>query len=100
MDRRLVELCDAIATADRENGDRYRARPIRIPFHTDALPARTRGLRAISVLGAEDGVGPPYYHTHQDTPDRLDAEAMTRAVQFTVELARRLDREVGRGLAR
>ena len=97
LDRRMLELCEAIAEADRENGNRYRAQPIRIPFHTDALPANTRRLRAISVIGAEDGVGPPYYHTHADTPDKLDEEAMTRAVEFTLELVRQIDRDVGRG---
>jgi peptidase M28-like protein len=96
LDRRMLELCEAIAEADRENGNRYRARPIRIPFHTDALPANTRRLRAISVIGAEDGVGPPYYHTHADTPDKLDEEAMTRAVEFTLELVRQINRDVGR----
>jgi hypothetical protein len=96
LDRRMLELCEAIAEADRENGNRYRAQPIRIPFHTDALPANTRRLRAISVIGAEDGVGPPYYHTHADTPDKLDEEAMTRAVEFTLELVRQIDRDVGR----
>jgi Peptidase family M28 len=96
MDRRLVELCDAIAAADREDGDRYKARPIRIPFHTDALPAVIRGFRAISLVGAEDGLGPPYYHTPEDTPDKLDTEAMTRSVEFAVELVRRLDRDLGR----
>jgi hypothetical protein len=100
LDRRLFDLCDAIATADRDDGDRYRARPIRIPFHTDALPARTRGFRAISLIGAEDGVGAPYYHTHADTPDKLDEDAMTRAVEFTVELARQIDRDVGRQQSR
>ncbi|MEK6277629.1 MAG: M28 family peptidase [Actinomycetota bacterium] len=100
MDERLVQLCEAIATADREDGDRFGARPIRIPFHTDALPARARGFRAISLIGAEDGVGPPYYHTHQDTPDKLDSDAMTRAVEFTLELVRQLDRDVGRSAAR
>jgi hypothetical protein len=100
MDERLLQLCEAIAAADRESGDRYRARPIRIPFHSDALPARTRGFRAISLIGAEDGVGAPYYHTHQDTPDKVDADAMTRAVDFTIELVRQLDRDVGRSAAR
>jgi Peptidase family M28 len=98
LDRRMLELCEAIAEADRENGNRYRALPIRIPFHTDALPANTRRLRAISLIGAEGGVGPPYYHTHEDTPDKLDEEAMTRAVEFTLELVRQIDRDVGRGL--
>ncbi|MGH2980779.1 MAG: M28 family metallopeptidase [Solirubrobacterales bacterium] len=96
LDRRMLELCEAIATADREDGDRYRARPIRIPFHSDALPANTRGFRAISVVGADDGVAPPYYHTHADTPDKVDDNSMTRSIDFTVELVRQLDREVGR----
>jgi hypothetical protein len=96
LDQRLFELCEAIAAADRENGDRYHAQPIRIPFHSDALPVNTRGFRAISLVGCEDGVGPPYYHTHDDTPDQLDEDAMTRAVDFTLELARQIDRDVGR----
>ena len=100
MDERLVQLCEAIAAADRDDGDRFKARPIRIPVHTDALPARARGFRAISLIGADDGVGPPYYHTHQDTPEKLDADAMTRAVDFTLELVRQLDRDVGRSAAR
>jgi hypothetical protein len=100
MDERLLQLCEAIAAADRDDGDRYRARPIRIPFHTDALPARARRFRAISLIGAEDGVGPPYYHTHDDTPDKLDEDAMTRAVEFTMELVRQLDRDVGRSSVR
>jgi hypothetical protein len=99
MDRHLVELCEAIAAAgprpDRRGDDSPPPRPIRIPFHTDALPACARGFRAISVIGAEDGVGPPYYHTPDDAPDKLDGDAMTRAVEFTVELVRALDRTVG-----
>jgi hypothetical protein len=100
LDRRMFELCEAIAAADREDGNRFGARPIRIPFHTDALPANTRGFRAISLVGVEDGVGPPYYHTHADTPDELDEDAMTRAVDFTVELVRQIDRDVGRQSSR
>lgn len=96
LDRRMVELCEAIAAADHENGHRYRARPLRIPFHSDALPAMTRGFRAISVIGAEDGLAPPYYHTHADTPDRVEDDSLARAVDFTLELVRQLDREAGR----
>jgi hypothetical protein len=96
LDRRMLELCDAIAAADRENGNRYRAQPLRIPFQTDALPPSVRGFRAISIIGVEEGVPPPYYHTHNDTPDKLDEEAMTRAVEFTLELVRQIDRDVGR----
>jgi hypothetical protein len=92
MDRRLLELCGAVANAEAGFG----AQPIRISAHTDALPARARGLRATSILSLEDGLPPPYYHTPQDTPDKLDAEAMTRAVEFTLALVRALDRDAGR----
>jgi hypothetical protein len=92
MDRRLLELCEAVAAGE----SRFGAEPIRIPAHTDALPARTRGLRAISVLSVEDGLPPPYYHTPEDTPDKLDEGAMSNAVDFTVALIRALDRDVGR----
>ena len=100
MDRRLYELCEAIAAADREDGNRYRARPMRTPLHTDALPVSTRGFRAISLIGAENGVGAPYYHTHADTPDKVDEDSMARAVEFAVELVRQIDRDVGRQIAR
>jgi hypothetical protein len=100
MDRRLVELCAAIADADRAGEDRYGARALRIPTHTDALPAIARGFRAISIVAAEDGLTPPYHHTPDDTPERLDAGAVTRTVEFTLELVRQLDRDMGRSLAR
>jgi hypothetical protein len=100
MDGRLVELCDAIADADRAGESRYRARPLRIPTHTDALPAIARGFRAISIVAAENGLTPHYHHTPEDTPDKLDEDAMTRTVEFTLELVRQLDRDLGRRLAR
>ncbi len=96
MDRRLIELSEAVAEAEAA----YGARPVRIPFHSDALPVRIRGFRAISILGCEDGVGPPWYHTHDDTPDKLDEEAMTRAVDFVVGLSRAIDADVGRSPGR
>ena len=94
MDRRLREL--AAAVADSGIPAAAGARPLTIPFHTDALPAVARGFRAISLIGAEDGVGAPYYHTHEDTPDKVDDEALTRAVDFAVELVRALDRDLSR----
>ncbi|MFN8160962.1 MAG: M28 family peptidase [Solirubrobacterales bacterium] len=83
MDSRLAEIC---AEVGEDTG--IGSRPLRHPFHTDALPARVRGYRAISLLGASDGVGAPYYHTHDDVPDNLDEVALTRATAFTVALVR------------
>jgi hypothetical protein len=99
MDPRLVELCEAVAQADAEGSARYGARPIRIPFHSDALPVRARGFRAITILGCEEGVGAPYYHTPEDAPDRIDDAAMERCIGFTLDMIRALDRDVGRGAA-
>ena len=96
MDKRLFDLCEAIAAADREDGSRLRAGPARISFHTDALPVITRGFRAITVGGAKDGVGAPYYHTHADTPDKVDDDSMQRAIDFILDLARQIDRDVER----
>ncbi len=102
MDRRLVELCESIAAAQPtgEDGEAgHAARPIRHSFHTDALPAVVRGFRAISIVGAEDGVGPPYYHTPGDTPEKVDEGALARSVEFTLELVRAIDLDVARAAA-
>jgi hypothetical protein len=94
MDQRLVELCDAIASAGGEAG----ATPFRHSLVTDAIAAHVAGYRAITIEGFENGViVPPYYHTHADTPENLDEDALSGAVEFTVLLARQLDRDVGRG---
>ena len=97
MDRRLVELAEAIATADREGGGELDLAGVRHSLQSDALPAQAAGLRSIAIAAAEDGViVPPNYHTHADTADELDEDAMSRAVEFTLELVRQIDREVGR----
>ena len=72
---------------------------MRSPLLTDALPPRVRGLRAISISSLDDGLPPPWYHTAEDTPDRVDAAALTRATEFVVALARLLDREAARRAA-
>lgn len=97
FDKRLVELCDAIATADREDGNRFAVQPLAHAFGTDALPPRLAGFRSISILGAdEDGAPPPGYHTKGDTLDRIDPEVLDRAHDFVLELVRRIDRDAGR----
>ena len=91
MDPSLVELCDALAA---DPGSR--ARPVRSPLLTDALPLAVRRGRAITITGLAGGLPPPWYHTHEDTPDRVVDEALTRSTDFVVGLARLLDREAGR----
>jgi hypothetical protein len=101
LDRRLVQLCDAVAAADRQNGDRFAAEPFRHGFATDALPARLAKLRAITITCLDDGsILPANYRRPEDVPKRIDERALDRAHDFTLELIRALDRDVGRRIAR
>jgi hypothetical protein len=93
-DPQLIELCAALSTAGQS------ARPIRHPVLDDAMPARVRRMRAITLRTTdEDGNLAPWYHTHDDVPERVDGEALTRATEFLVSLVRLIDRDAGRGAA-
>ena len=95
MDRRLAELCAAIADAD-EDG-RYRAAPLRHGFATDALAARVAGMRATAITCLEPGaMVPANHHTHADRPDAIEVAALGRAEEFALDLIRALDRDVAR----
>jgi Peptidase family M28 len=97
-DPQLIELCQALSESGAAGTDG--ARPIRHPLLDDAMPARVRRLRAITLRTTdENGNLAPWYHTHDDVPDRVDAEALTRTTDFVVSLARLLDREAGRTAA-
>ena len=94
MDPELIELCEALAAAGPAE---HRALPRRFPLGTDALPAAIRGFRAITITGLDEGGLPPsWYHTHDDTPERVDAAALARATEFVAGLAALLDRELAR----
>jgi hypothetical protein len=97
MDARIQQLCEAIAEADRESENRYRAAPLRHGFATDALAARVGGLRASGITCLEPNrIVPANYHTPADTPDAIDLEAIDRAEGFTLDLIRALDRDLAR----
>jgi hypothetical protein len=99
MNARLVQLCEAVSIADRENGNRFHAKPLRQTFATDTLPARVAKLPATSITCLEDGaIVPANYHRPEDMPQRIDAVSLDGAHGFTVELIHALDRDVGRRL--
>ena len=101
LDRRLAELCTAVADADRENGNRFNAKPWRSGFATDALPARIAKLRATAITCLADGsLLPAHYHRPDDVPNRIDRQTLDRAHDFVLELLRALDRDVGRRASR
>jgi peptidase M28-like protein len=100
LDRRLVELCAAIATADRTESDRYQARALVHGLAGDSMPPRVAGFPATAITCLNDLNYVPGYHTPNDTPDRVDAAALDRAHGFALELVRALDRDVGRRTSR
>ena len=89
LDRRLSGLCEALASAD----PRFEASPMAYSLFDDALPAQLRKVPAITIT---DGYRAPWYHRHEDTPDRVDGDALGRATEFVVGLARLIDRDAGR----
>jgi hypothetical protein len=54
-------------------------------------------LPAITVRTTDaDGNLAPWYHTHDDVPERVDLTALDQATDFVVSLARLIDRGAGR----
>ena len=97
MDPRLVQLCAAIAEADRDDGNRFNAKPLRHGFASDALPARVAKLRTTTITCLDDGsILPANYRRPEDVPKRIAPKALERTRDFTLELIRALDRDVGR----
>ena len=96
MDRRLAELCEAIAAADEESSNGRPARPLRRATAGDSFPPRVRGYASTTIAclpetGHVDGI-----HTAADTPGRVESDALERAHRFTLDLVRLLDRDVAR----
>jgi hypothetical protein len=94
LDPELVELAEALAAGG--EGGELAAKPLRYSLLDDALPARNAGIHAITIRATEGGSPAPWYHTPEDTPERIDEQALARATEFVVALARLLDRDAGR----
>ena len=96
MDRRLIELCTAIADADAEDEGAYGAAPLAIGSAGDSMPPRLARMRAIGITCRDANGAVPNRHLPTDTPDRVDPDALERAHAFALELVRRLDADLGR----
>ena len=97
LDRRLIEMCEALADADREGEDRSGARALRHPgFPGDGVAARIRRYPGTTITCANELDIVPGVHTAADVPDRLDPAALERAHAFALALVRLIDRDVGR----
>jgi Peptidase family M28 len=93
-DAQLIELCEALSTAGAADGG---TKSIKHPLLDDALPPRIRKFRSITLRTTDaDGNLAPWYHTHDDVPERVDSAALRRATDFVVALSRLIDRDAGR----
>jgi Peptidase family M28 len=97
---RLTELCRAIADADAEQENRFRAAAVRRGTSSEALPARLAGCPSTTITCLEPGaVVPANYRRPEDVPDEIDPDAVDRAHDFALALIRQLDRDLGRSRA-
>jgi hypothetical protein len=92
----LTELASAIAEADAEGEGRYGARPLAVALAGDEMPPRLSRFASISIACTDEAGYAPGYHLATDTPEAIDPAALERALGFTIELVRQLDRDVGR----
>jgi hypothetical protein len=91
---RLLALCEQIAEEDAEEG-RYDARPVAVRAVTDAVAARRAGFPAITVTCRGPRDDAPNLHRDTDTPERVEDEALARALGFCSELIELIDEEIG-----
>ncbi len=96
MDRRLIELCGAIAEADAEGEGTYGAAPLANGWAGDSMPPRLARMRAIGITCRDANGIVVNRHQPTDTPEHVDPEALDRAHGFALELVRRLDADLGR----
>lgn len=90
MDKRLVELAEAVSAATGAG-----AMPLRNGFATDALPVALAKYPVITLTTRpEDALAPANYHQPEDKPGAIEPAALERAQDFAVALVGALDREI------
>lgn len=64
-----------------------------LPFGaTDAAAFAMKGMKAVSVIGISNTKLDPSYHTRLDTPDRVEEDALKKAVEIAVRFAEDWDK--------
>lgn len=90
MDKRLVELAEAVSAATGTG-----IGPLRHGFATDALPISLAKHPVITLTAVPEGaLVPARYHQPEDKPGAIEGAALDRAQDFAVALVRALDRDV------
>ncbi len=94
---RLTQLCEAIAEADADGERLYRASGLAHGSATDAFAARIRRYRSTTITCLEPGaVVPSNHHLPTDVQAAIDPQAVERAHDFTLDVIRALDTDLGR----
>ncbi len=94
MDRRMVELCEAVAVA---GSTQPTATPLAHGSATDALAARAVGWRATALTCLPAGrILPEHHHSPEDVPGAIDTGALERTRGFARDLIDALDADVAR----
>jgi Zn-dependent M28 family amino/carboxypeptidase len=87
-DRKLVQLAGQIAEAHPHLG----ARSVKIDgANTEMADALRAGIPAIALNGVGQEGEPLYWHTVEDTYDKMDPEVMGRAYEFIWEYIKAID---------
>jgi hypothetical protein len=90
----LVGLCEEVAEDSEQE-----ARGLVNRAASDGYAARSAGFPAVTITCRNALDYLPDHHRPADTPERLDPDALDRALAFCSELVERLDAEVGPDLS-
>jgi hypothetical protein len=91
-DLRLVRLSESIArSGDRDEVD---PKPHILRLGTDGVLPPMRGFSSITICCTDEHGRIPAYHRQFDTADRIDQQAVGRAIEFVEELVRQIDHEL------
>ncbi len=96
MDRRLTELCEAIATADADGDQRFGAAGYASGLGGGAATGAAAGWRSIGITCLDADGYVANRHLPTDTPTAVNHASLDRAHGFALELIRRLDADLGR----
>jgi hypothetical protein len=84
-DGRLVDL--AVAAG---------AKPHVLRLGTDGVVPLTRGYSSVTICCTDPYGRIPHFHSHTDTPEHVDGQAVERAVEVVEALVRRIDTQLVR----
>jgi len=92
----LIEYCAEIADEDAEQDEpRFNARGVPRRTVSEAHIARGQQFPALTISSLNALNYAPHNHTPEDTPDRIDPEALDRVYEFCCQLIEMIDHRVG-----